>query len=292
MSKIMAVGIATIDIINDVDSYPEEDSEVRICSQSITRGGNATNTLVILSQLGHNCFWAGTLAQDSNTKIIIDNLNKHQIDHSHTEIIQKAANPTSYILLSRDNSSRSITHYRDLIEYSFNSFSLIQLHDFDWLHFEGRNVQQVLQLMAFCKTHFPNLKISLEVEKNRPQIECLFNYADVLLFSKQYAISKGFYSADSFLQQYKLSHKTISCAWGMDGASLYQQGKIYNSPAYIPDKVVDTIAAGDTFNSAIIHSLLRQKNPQQVINYACQLAGEKCALKGLDLTQQDCINLL
>jgi ketohexokinase len=49
------VGIATLDIINVVDTYPAENSEVRALSQQKVRGGNATNSLVVLSQLGYQC---------------------------------------------------------------------------------------------------------------------------------------------------------------------------------------------------------------------------------------------
>jgi len=280
----MAVGIATVDTINEVEQYPEEDSEVRIYSQNITRGGNATNTLVVLKQLGHNCFWTGTLANDINQQVIIDDLDNYQIDYSYSRIIQQATNPTSYILLSREKASRSITHYRNLVEYSFNAFRLIPLEDFDCLHFEGRNVAQVLKMMAYCKVHYPKLKLSLEIEKPRPQIDSLFKYADVILFSKHYAESNGFTSAQNLLKHYqKLNTKIISCAWGNAGADLSYYGKIYNSSAYEPKKIVDTLAAGDTFNAALIHAVLLKLEPQQIINYACKLAGLKCAIKGLDL---------
>ena len=64
MSNILAVGIATVDIINTVEHYPAADDEVRAVAQSIRRGGNASNTLVLLAALGHRCSWAGTLADD------------------------------------------------------------------------------------------------------------------------------------------------------------------------------------------------------------------------------------
>jgi ketohexokinase len=43
MAKILAVGIATLDIINTVERYPLLDGETRALSQHKTRGGNATN---------------------------------------------------------------------------------------------------------------------------------------------------------------------------------------------------------------------------------------------------------
>jgi hypothetical protein len=51
MAKILGIGIAALDIINTVDGYPNEDAEVRAINQRVCRGGNATNTLVVLSQL-------------------------------------------------------------------------------------------------------------------------------------------------------------------------------------------------------------------------------------------------
>ena len=53
MARILGIGIATLDVINIVDEYPREDDEIRANGQRIARGGNVTNTLVVLSQLGH-----------------------------------------------------------------------------------------------------------------------------------------------------------------------------------------------------------------------------------------------
>ena len=80
MSKILAVGIATLDIINSVAGYPAEDDEVRAVSQRLCRGGNATNTLAVLSQLGHQCHWAGVLADEPDARHIEADLERHRID--------------------------------------------------------------------------------------------------------------------------------------------------------------------------------------------------------------------
>src|SRR5690606_2634666 len=43
MGHVLAIGIATLDIVNTVDGYPAEDAEVRASAQRVSRGGNATN---------------------------------------------------------------------------------------------------------------------------------------------------------------------------------------------------------------------------------------------------------
>src|SRR3569832_2418368 len=80
MARILGIGIATLDIINHVEGYPAEDSEVRALAQRISRGGNCTNTLVVLSQLGHRCGWGGVLAEESDAARITADLDSYHID--------------------------------------------------------------------------------------------------------------------------------------------------------------------------------------------------------------------
>ena len=64
MARILTVGIATLDIINRVARYPAEDTEIRALGQHRQRGGNASNTAVVLSQLGHQVDFAGVLIDE------------------------------------------------------------------------------------------------------------------------------------------------------------------------------------------------------------------------------------
>ena len=54
MTHILLNGIATLDIINQLDHYPLEDSEVRALNQISRIGGNAANSSIVLQQLGVN----------------------------------------------------------------------------------------------------------------------------------------------------------------------------------------------------------------------------------------------
>ena len=74
MARILGTGNATLDIVLTVDGYPQENDEIRCIDRSIRRGGNAANTLVVLSQLGHACSWAGMLVDTAEGKFIRDDL--------------------------------------------------------------------------------------------------------------------------------------------------------------------------------------------------------------------------
>jgi ketohexokinase len=283
MAKILAVGIATLDIINVVDTYPAENSEVRALSQQKVRGGNATNSLVVLSQLGHQCHWAGISINESDSVVIEQELKRYAISTSACRVLDHGKMPTSYITLNKQTGSRSIVHYRDCPEYSFEDFRKINPSDYVWIHFEGRNIDQTRLMLNYLAEHFPQIPRSLEVEKPRPDIESLFDSANLLLFSKDYAQNHGFDDAQSFLTAMSPQIPVAaSCTWGEQGAWLISNKTSLLHHQAPPHKaIVDTLAAGDTFNAAMIHSLLAQDSYDQALKFATTLASHKCQQQGL-----------
>jgi len=152
MANILAIGIATLDIINTVETYPDEDAEIRALSQHQTRGGNATNTLTVLSQLGHHCAWGGVLIDEPDSQFIKEDLRRHHIDFSACQRLTSGKMPTSYITLNQQTGSRTIVHHRDCSEFSFADFAKIDLSPFDWVHFEGRNIAETHLMLHHLKT--------------------------------------------------------------------------------------------------------------------------------------------
>jgi ketohexokinase len=282
MANVLAVGVATLDIVNEVEAYPAEDSEVRALAQSVRRGGNASNTAVVLSQLGHSCEWAGVLVDGPDARPILGDFEKYQIGTRHCRFLPHGKVPTSYITLSRTSASRTIVHYRDLPEFEFQCFGRIPLRAFEWVHFEGRNVSETLLMMRQAGKDNPQLRVSLELEKPRDNMEKLFPHADLILFSPAVAEYCG-YAPERFLQEVRRSAPDahLVCTLGEQGAvALSSCGEFIRSEAYPPARLVDTIGAGDTFTGAMIDALLRDASLAQALPFACQLAGIKCGQAG------------
>jgi len=285
MARILGIGIATLDIINAVDGYPAEDAEVRAIRQQRRRGGNCTNTLAVLSQLGHRCAWGGTLADEPDSRPILDDLNRHRIDLGAVRTLHQGKVPTSYVTLNRRNGSRTIVHYRDLPEFGYDDFARIDLQDYQWLHFEGRNVAETRRMLERAQALAPAAPRSVEIEKPRPDIEQLFAHADVLLFSRHFAAARGHTDPERFLRsiERETGNAARVLAWGEAGAyALARDGRMIRSPAYPPAQLIDTLGAGDTFNAGIIDALLRGIALEDALHRACRLAGRKCGHEGLD----------
>ncbi|HED16236.1 MAG TPA: ketohexokinase [Gammaproteobacteria bacterium] len=283
MANILGVGIATLDIINYVAHYPEEDQELRASSQRISCGGNATNTLTVLSRLGHRTSLVAVLGEDYESGLIVQMLQQCKINISACERLP-GKSPLSCILIAQSCASRTIVHYRDLPELSASAITRLDLSEYDWVHFEGRNIEQTRQMLLHTSKHYPDIRLSLEVEKPHAGISTLFAIPDVIFFSAPYVQSQGGKAEESWLvsMQRQARQAIVVCSDAARGAWVCDRdGKASYAPASAPDKLIDTLGAGDTFNAAMISALLEGLSLQSALQKACKLAGDKCGQPGL-----------
>lgn len=95
-----------------------------------------------------------------------------------------------------------------------------------------------------------------------------------------------------------------------------RNGNVVQSPAFPPQKVTDTLGAGDTFNAAVLYYLNKSKAEfiskysdieslkyarvefidktvlQEAITFACRVAGAKVGLRGYDGLDQIYLDIL
>ncbi|XP_041703197.1 ketohexokinase isoform X2 [Coregonus clupeaformis] len=291
--KILCIGLVCLDIVNVVDKYPEEDTDTRCLSQRWQRGGNASNSCTVLSLLGAPCAFMGSLAPGHVAEFILGDFQKYQIDISLLSEHPHSSFPTSMIISNVTTGTRTILHMnRNLADVSAADFSKVDLSQYKWIHWEGRNAEEqvkMIQRVELSNSTLPQqhrITVSVEIEKTREPLYQLFRYGDVVFVSKDVAMHFGFHSAASALKG--LYHRVkkgavLICAWAEKGAdAMGPDGIVVHSDAFPPEALVDTLGAGDTFNASVIYTLSNGGGVQEALTFGCQVAGRKCGVHGYD----------
>lgn len=293
VKKILCVGLVCLDIINVVDKYPEEDTDSRCLSQRWQRGGNASNSCTVLSLLGAPCAFMGSLSAGPVADFILEDFQKFHIDVSlvfeHTQCVA----PASVVISNISTGSRTILHMNsNLPDVTLEDFSRVNLNHFKWIHWEARNAEEqvkMIQQVVIYNSSLPQkqrITISVEIEKTRESLYQLFPLGDVVFVSKDVARHFGFQTAEAAVKglywRVKLG-AVLVCAWAEKGAdALGPDGLLVHSDAFPPDTLVDTLGAGDTFNSAVIYTLSNGGSLQDALTFGCRVAGTKCGFHGYD----------
>uniref|UniRef100_A0A3P9JJX6 Ketohexokinase n=1 Tax=Oryzias latipes TaxID=8090 RepID=A0A3P9JJX6_ORYLA len=291
--KILCVGLVCLDIINVVDKYPEEDSDSRCLSQRWQRGGNASNSCTVLSLLGAPCAFMGSLAAGLTADFILEDFQVFCIDVSLVSKHAQCVPPASVVISNISTGSRTILHMnRNLPDVTLEDFSKVNLRQFKWMHWEGRNAEEQVKMIQQVEQYNSTLPqqeritVSVEIEKTREPLYQLFPYGDVVFVSKDVASYFGYKSAEAAVRGFYSRVKKgaiLICAWAEKGAdALGPDGVHLHSDAFPPKKLVDTLGAGDTFNAGVIFMLSNGKSLQEALTFGCKIAGKKCGFHGYD----------
>ncbi|MGF1644864.1 MAG: PfkB family carbohydrate kinase [Thiotrichales bacterium] len=283
MSRILCTGVATQDHLLRVAHYPTEDSELRALARSRQSGGNAGNTARVLAQFRHEVELLATLALDADGEWLTRELESAGVGLRYCPR-RPGATPTSFITLAADRATRTIVHHRDLPETTPDALDNLPIAVFDWFHFEGRAVPETRAMLERIRAVRVDQGISLEMEKPRPGIEDLLPLADILLFSRAYALALGYTDPEHFLsEQHRQNPRAalLTLTWGDAGAyGIECDGTVHRCPAQTPGNAIDTLGAGDTYNAGVIHALVSGRGLRAAIAYGVRLAGRKVTQHG------------
>jgi sugar/nucleoside kinase (ribokinase family) len=212
---MLVVGGVYVDVLNEVASYPEEDSACRALSSTRRRGGNAGNSAVVLARLlaahapDNAVSWVGVVPSRAHpdSAFALGELARDHIDTSLLEELGAGAlgHPTAFIVQSRATGSRTIVSTRNgCRELSVSAFEAAlgaaEAAAADgtagapaWCHLEAREMPSVGEMAAaYRRARQPTAArrfLSLEVEKPHlvpAELLPVFALCDVIFLSREF----------------------------------------------------------------------------------------------------------
>ncbi|XP_060897650.1 ketohexokinase isoform X4 [Labrus mixtus] len=224
---------------------------------------------------------------------IMGDFSQRHIDVSAVVWQVDGQTPCACCVVCPSSGSRTVVlSDTNLPDATADEFSKVDLQQFKWIHWEGRNaeeqVKMIQQVVKYNSTlpRQQRITVSVEIEKTREPLYQLFAHGDVVFVSKDVARHFGFLSAEDALRGFYSRVKqgaVLICAWAEKGAdALGPDGLLVHSDAFPPESLVDTLGAGDTFNSAVIFTLSNGGSLQDALTFGCRVAGAKCGFHGYD----------
>jgi len=272
--NLLAVGVAVIDIVMNVDEIPAKAEKYRANDAIITGGGCAANAASAITRLDANCTLAIRLGQDQIGDMIIAGLKKEQINCQWVRQFQNRRSSFSSVFIDQSG-ERQIVNFRDQqlpasaewleqIPFEFNAV----LADTRWP--EGAKTA-----MKLAESHgVPGI---IDAEAPFDGAEDALHTASHVVFSAQGL--REFSGANSLPGGLQIASQRLNNFVAVtDGAHcvLWQQeDTIEHSPAFTVDSV-DTLGAGDVWHGAFALALSEKLPIAQAIEFSNAVAALKC----------------
>lgn len=295
--------MCVLDIIQICTDYPDEDSDRNCIRGYLQRGGNASNTCTVLRQLNAESEFLGILSDLEEFQYLTKDCIKRGIKIVNCPRVQDNA-PFSSVILNQRTGTRTIVHASNNFPIlTFQHFLKIQLSEYDWIHFEGRNVTETTQMIDRIQEynnsnhtnnncHQQKITISLEWEQCDKNLLLLCaKKLDYIFLSRVAAEYMGWSSSIEAVQSLRdlikdgqTYYPNIICPWGSSKtAVLHSNGALNLVKCDKIENVVDSLGAGDTFIAAFIYAIHHLGLEMiSATKYANKMAGRKIQQFGFD----------
>lgn len=265
--KILVIGELNVDILlNHIQGFPEVGKEILASNMSTVLGSSSAIFASNLASLGAKVSFCGTIGRDANADIVLESLQKSQVDTQFIHTVSKE-NTGATIILNYNQDRANITYCGAMDILNSDLIPWQKIHQFDHVHISNFFIQKGIRddiIEIFKRLKGYGVTTSLDMQWDVEE-KWDFDY------------KKGLQFVDVFLPNeaeiLKLTQsKTLQQAIGeiqpYDGYLIIKQGikgslGIHKNievacPAYHLKPFVDAIGAGDSFNAGFILKFLEQ----------------------------------
>ncbi|WP_188206777.1 sugar kinase [Alkalibacillus aidingensis] len=249
-------------------------------------GGAELNVAIGCSRLGLDAGWISRLGNDEFGKFIRNFARGEGIDISEVELVDGHPTSLNFKEIMEDGSVRTF-YYRDnspTLTMSPEDLSDEFFEQAKILHITGifpavteQNLEITRHAIKLAKKHGltisfdPNIRLKLwSKERASEVLKSFLPDVDILLAGvEEMEIILGENEPETIIkacEPYQIDH--IILKQGGDGSIGYHNGEMIEAPPVPPSKVVDTVGAGDGFDSGYLYAYLNGWSLEKSLRFA------------------------
>ena len=262
MSKVLSVGIATVDTIVLVEKYPTANERV-VALQSVRAvGGPATTAAVTMARLGIDVALSCVIGDDEDGRFIFDTLKREGVDTRNVVVNPEIHTAIGTIVVSKSEQTRAIMvqPHQELPAKPAN------ISDYEWIHVDQFGMKAIKD---WGVVRGGSAKLSIDI-----------GYATPGLSSSDYDLYAPSENITTDVSTAAQDKNIVVISQGGEG-SIYSDGVDTGSVPAISSEIVSTLGAGDVFHGALVATQVWNKPIEEAVTIANTVAGLSCrALDG------------
>lgn len=257
------VGLATLDIAQLVDRYPDENSKNQAVDTFVGAGGPATNAAVAFAALAQRSATLVTvLGQHHLAATVRADLHAHHVNPIDSNPSTTDPPPVSSVVTARTNDSRTIVSLDGIkSEPSLAGASTIDLDDIGVVLADGHYAEIAVPIVSRAKG--TGALVVVDAGRWKPSHADLVPLADVVICSADWSPPDLDERSDESILRFLHSNGARHAAITHGGSPITYSADIGADSGLVevPDTpVVDTLGAGDIFHGAFCWSYLHGDN--------------------------------
>ena len=262
---VIVIGELNVDIIlNEIEGFPVIGKEILANAMSVTLGSSSAIFAGNLSSLGTRVAFIGKVGDDNFAQVVLTTLEKKKVNTS--QIIKSSSLSTgATIVLNYDQDRANVTYPGAMNELHLKDIDFDFLSKARHMHFSScflqpgirndltalfRGAKEIGLTTSFDAQWDPEEKWDLPLEQLLPYVDVFLpNIQEFKFLTRSNTIEEGIRKLRPYAHYIVIKN-------GSDGAWAWDGKRIISQPAFLNNRVVDCIGAGDSFNAGFIKDFI------------------------------------
>ncbi len=275
--KVLVVGSINMDLVVTLDRMPAKGETVLGNAVDYIAGGKGSNQAYALGNLGGDVTMLGCVGNDSFGEAILNNLSGHGVNTDYIAVIDSSDTGMAFIYVDKDGNNSIV------VNQGANAHCTV-----DYLKQNDDRFKEADYVLL--QMEVPVESVEYAIKRSHELGKCIVlnpapapdSLSDSILRSVDYLTPNetetlklgGFDSTESDMLETAAKEllgkgvKNLIITAGADGCYVYSDSDFYNVPTFTELKPIDTTAAGDCFNGAMVVGLSEGMTLEESLYFA------------------------